>query len=60
MMWGFGGIIVPPIAGGAMDLIGAPGLPLTLGIMCLLLVVLSIARWRRPRAAAASWASTRR
>jgi MFS family permease len=46
MMWGVGGIAVPPAAGGAMDLIGAPGLPLALGAICLLLTVLSIARWR--------------
>ena len=46
MMWGVGGIAVPPVAGAAMDLVGAPGLPLALGLICLLLAVLSIVRWR--------------
>ena len=46
MMWGIGGIAVPPAAGAAMDILGASGLPLTLGLMCLLLAVLSIVRWR--------------
>ena len=46
MMWGIGGIAVPPAAGAAMDLFGAPGLPLALGLICLLLMVLSIVRWR--------------
>jgi len=46
MMWGLGGIIVPPIAGGAIDVMGAPGLPVTLGAICLLLAVLSVLRWR--------------
>ena len=27
LMWGVGGIAVPPLAGGAMDVIGASGLP---------------------------------
>jgi hypothetical protein len=47
MMWGLGGIAVPPAAGAAMDIIGAPGLPLTLGFMCLLLAVFSVVRWRK-------------
>ena len=46
MMWGLGGIIVPPIAGGAIDVMGASGLPVTLGAICLLLAVLSVVRWR--------------
>jgi len=46
MMWGIGGIAVPPVAGSAMDILGASGLPLTLGLLCLLLAVLSILRWR--------------
>ena len=46
MMWGVGGIAVPPAAGAAMDLIGAPGLPLALVRICFLLLVLSIMRWR--------------
>ena len=39
LMWGVGGIAVPPAAGAAMDLLGAPGLPITLGLICLLLAV---------------------
>ena len=31
LMWGVGGIAVPPAAGAAMDLLGAQGLPLALG-----------------------------
>jgi MFS family permease len=46
MMWGVGGIAVPPAAGAAMEVLGAPGLPLALGLICLLLTVLSIVRWR--------------
>jgi hypothetical protein len=46
MMWGVGGIAVPPMAGAAMDLLGAPGLPLVLGAICLSLAVLSVVRWR--------------
>ena len=46
MMWGVGGIAVPPAAGAAMDVFGAPGLPLALGLICFLLMVLSIVRWR--------------
>lgn len=46
MTWGVGGILVPPSAGAAMDLLGEPGLPLALGILVFLLVVLSIVRWR--------------
>jgi hypothetical protein len=29
-----------------MDFLGAPGLPLVLGAVCLLLAVLSVVRWR--------------
>jgi MFS family permease len=46
MMWGVGGIAVPPAAGAAMDILGPSGLPLTLGLICALLAVLSILRWR--------------
>lgn len=46
MMWGLGGIIVPPVTGGAIDAIGPSGLPVTLGAICMLLAVLSIVRWR--------------
>ena len=45
MMWGVGGIAAPPAAGAAMEVFGAPGLPLALGAICLLLAILSIARW---------------
>lgn len=34
MVWGVGGIAMPPLAGGAMALVGAPGLMLTLGVLC--------------------------
>jgi MFS family permease len=37
MMWGIGGIIGPSVTGGAMDLIGPEGLPLTLGVLFSLL-----------------------
>jgi MFS family permease len=46
LMWGVGGIAVPPLAGAAMDVFGAPGLPITLGLMCLALALLSAARLR--------------
>lgn len=46
MMWGIGGVAVPPAAGAAMELLGPSGLPLALGAMCLLLAVLSVVRWR--------------
>ncbi len=39
LMWGVGGIAVPPAAGAAMDLLGARGLPITLGAICLLLAI---------------------
>lgn len=41
MMWGIGGVIGPPIAGGAMDLFGPHGLPASLGAAYVLLAVLS-------------------
>lgn len=46
LMWGIGGIAMPPLAGAAMSLIGAPGLPITLGLICLGLAIASIARRR--------------
>jgi fucose permease len=46
MMWGIGGVAVPPVAGAAMDVFGPSGLPLILGAMCLALAVLSVLRWR--------------
>ncbi|TIR65416.1 MAG: MFS transporter, partial [Mesorhizobium sp.] len=39
LMWGVGGILVPPLTGGVMDLIGAAGLPVTLGAICAALAV---------------------
>jgi MFS family permease len=46
MMWGIGGIAVPPMAGAAMNVLGSPGLPLVLGLMLLLLAILGAVRWR--------------
>jgi fucose permease len=46
LMWGLGGIAVPPAAGSALDLLGARGLPITLGLLCLVLAVASVARRR--------------
>lgn len=34
MVWGVGGIIMPPLTGTTMDVLGAPGFPLTLGLVC--------------------------
>ncbi|RVD47657.1 MFS transporter, partial [Mesorhizobium sp. M7A.F.Ca.ET.027.03.2.1] len=47
LMWGVGGIAVPPLAGGAMDVMGARGLPITLGLMCLALAIASLAGGRK-------------
>lgn len=41
MMWGIGGLIGTPIAGGAMDLFGPNGLPASLGILYFLLAVIA-------------------
>ena len=63
LMWGVGGIAVPPAAGAAMDLLGAPGLPVTLGLLCLVLAIASAVRgagglsWKT-RLEFASWLST--
>ena len=46
LMWGVGGILVPPATGAAMDLFGAPGLPLLLGALCAALVLASMFRRR--------------
>lgn len=48
LMWGLGGIAGPPIAGSLMDALGAEGLPLMLGAMCL---GLAAAGWRAPERA---------
>lgn len=34
MVWGVGGIIMPPLGGAGMSFLGAQGLPWTLGIVC--------------------------
>ncbi|WP_292654797.1 MFS transporter, partial [Mesorhizobium sp.] len=46
LMWGVGGIAVPPLAGSAMDVLGAGGLPMTLGAICLALAVVTVIRRR--------------
>lgn len=46
LMWGVGGIVMPPLAGGAMSLFGAAGLPATLGVICLVLMVASVVAMR--------------
>lgn len=46
LMWGIGGIAVPPLAGSAMDVVGAGGLPMTLGAICLALAVVTVIRGR--------------
>ncbi|MER9215575.1 MFS transporter [Mesorhizobium sp. M0663] len=46
LMWGVGGIAVPPLAGSAMDVVGASGLPMTLGAICLALAVVTVIRRR--------------
>ena len=47
LMWGVGGIAVPPMAGTAMDILGARGLPISLGLLCLALAIATMVR-RRP------------
>lgn len=50
MMWGIGGLTGPPGTGLVMDWIGVQGLPLTLGLMCVgLLVAAAIRAWGRRR-----------
>lgn len=49
MVWGVGGIVMPPLSGGAMALLGAPGLPLTLGLICLALALASAFTMLRDR-----------
>lgn len=39
MVWGVGGIAMPPLGGSVMGLLGASGLPLTLGLICSVLAV---------------------
>ncbi|MET2826330.1 MFS transporter [Mesorhizobium shangrilense] len=47
LMWGVGGISVPPLTGSTMDVLGAGGLPLTLGLLCLALAVASVVGRRK-------------
>lgn len=46
LMWGVGGIVVPPLTGSVMDVIGAQGLPVALGGICALLAVATVFRRR--------------
>ncbi|KUM26204.1 hypothetical protein AU467_22815 [Mesorhizobium loti] len=46
LMWGVGGILVPPLTGSVMDVIGAAGLPVTLGAICAALAATTIIRRR--------------
>jgi predicted MFS family arabinose efflux permease len=48
LMWGVGGISVPPATGLAMDLLGARGLPIVLGALCLALALATVFRGRVP------------
>jgi MFS family permease len=49
LMWGVGGIAMPPLSGAAMDLLGARGLPLMLGLVCLMLAAASAVSLLRGR-----------
>jgi hypothetical protein len=42
MMWGIGGIVGPPLAGAAMDIMGPEGLPITLGVTFAILGIASL------------------
>lgn len=46
LMWGAGGILVPPLTGSVMDVIGAAGLPVTLGAICAALAATTVFRRR--------------
>lgn len=46
-VWGVGGIVGSPVAGLAMQLTGHQGLPLSLGLLCCVLVVFLLAELRR-------------
>jgi hypothetical protein len=48
LMWGIGGIAGPSATGGVMTLIGPEGLPLVLGLLCVALAAVAVARthWR--------------
>lgn len=49
MVWGVGGIAMPPLGGGVMGLLGASGLPLTLGLICSVLAVATAVAMLRER-----------
>jgi fucose permease len=49
LMWGVGGIAMPPLCGEALDMLGARGLPLMLGLICFALAVASAAAIMRAR-----------
>ena len=49
MVWGVGGIVMPPLGGSVMGLAGASGLPLTLGLMCSVLGVATAVSMLRER-----------
>ncbi|AZO12416.1 MULTISPECIES: MFS transporter [unclassified Mesorhizobium] len=42
LMWGVGGFLVPPLTGSVMEVIGASGLPVTLGAICAVLAAATI------------------
>jgi MFS family permease len=44
LMWGVGGITGPATAGAMMDIVGVQGLPLTLGVLCLTLTLVTLRR----------------
>ena len=46
MMWGVGGVAMPPFGGAAMSVFGTQGLPIALSMLCLVLAVATICRWR--------------
>jgi MFS family permease len=46
MMWGVGGVAMPPFGGAAMSVFGTQGLPIALSVLCLVVAVASIVRWR--------------
>lgn len=47
MMWGLGGIAVPPATGVAIGIFGPGGLPLMLGLICFVLTALTLLRWHK-------------
>lgn len=51
-MWGIGGITGPSTTGAAMDVFGVEGLPVTLGLLCVVLALAALARAFSTRARA--------